>query len=160
MMSDVSLETCWAFNVLWNNKFRYQVASCWLLLLSHVICNKLCNSYRRYALTPAKVTTVIRDGEYISNITTCRWNLMEKTFPYFNPLKAELNPICHLLALLGVHHILHVSRIRVNSRNSPVKLNWIYVQVYCVKMRGVELKSGSHQPILLLSTMRMRMPFT
>jgi len=31
----------------------------------------------------------------------------------FNPLKAELNPICHLLALLGTHHILHVSRIRV-----------------------------------------------
>jgi len=33
---------------------------------------------------------------------------------YFNPLNAELNPICHLLALLGAHHILHVSRIRVN----------------------------------------------
>ena len=32
-----------------------------------------------------------------------------------NPLNAELNPICHLLALLGAHHILHVSRIRVNS---------------------------------------------
>jgi hypothetical protein len=31
----------------------------------------------------------------------------------FNPLNAELNPICHLLALLGVHHILHVSRVRV-----------------------------------------------
>jgi len=31
-----------------------------------------------------------------------------------NPLNAELNPICHLLALLGAHHILHVSRIRVN----------------------------------------------
>jgi hypothetical protein len=30
-----------------------------------------------------------------------------------NPLIAELNPICHLLALLGSHHILHVSRIRV-----------------------------------------------
>jgi len=30
-----------------------------------------------------------------------------------NPLHAELNPICHLLALLGAHHILHVSRIRV-----------------------------------------------
>ena len=30
-----------------------------------------------------------------------------------NPLNAELNPICHLLALLGDHHILHVSRIRV-----------------------------------------------
>ena len=33
----------------------------------------------------------------------------------FNPLNAELNPICHLLALLGAHHILHVSRIRVNT---------------------------------------------
>ena len=31
-----------------------------------------------------------------------------------NPLNAELNPICHLLALLGAHHFLHVSRIRVN----------------------------------------------
>jgi len=25
-----------------------------------------------------------------------------------------LNPVCHLLALLGAHHILHVSGIRVN----------------------------------------------
>jgi len=33
---------------------------------------------------------------------------------HLNPLNAELNPICHLLALLGAHHILHVSRIRVN----------------------------------------------
>jgi len=32
----------------------------------------------------------------------------------FNPLNAELNSICHLLALLGAHHILHVSRIGVN----------------------------------------------
>jgi len=31
----------------------------------------------------------------------------------FNSLNSELNPICHLLALLGAHHILHVSRIRV-----------------------------------------------
>jgi hypothetical protein len=35
---------------------------------------------------------------------------------YINPLNAELNPICHLLALLGAHHILHVSRIRVSLR--------------------------------------------
>ena len=30
-----------------------------------------------------------------------------------NPLNVELNPICHLLALLGAHHILHVISIRV-----------------------------------------------
>jgi hypothetical protein len=34
---------------------------------------------------------------------------------FLNPLNAELNPICHLLALLGAHHILHVSRIRIKS---------------------------------------------
>ena len=32
-----------------------------------------------------------------------------------NPLNAELNPICHLLALLGAHHILHVSRVKVKT---------------------------------------------
>ena len=30
-----------------------------------------------------------------------------------NPLKPEINSICYLLALLGAHHFLHVSRIRV-----------------------------------------------
>jgi len=29
----------------------------------------------------------------------------------FNHLKPELNLICYLLALLGAHHFLHVSRI-------------------------------------------------
>ena len=35
MMSGVPLETCWAFNERWNNKFCYKVASCWLFLLNH-----------------------------------------------------------------------------------------------------------------------------
>jgi len=35
--------------------------------------------------------------------------------PLINPLNAKLYPICHLLALLGAQHILHVSRIRVND---------------------------------------------
>jgi hypothetical protein len=34
---------------------------------------------------------------------------------HINTLNAELNPICHLLALLGAHHFLHVSRIRVKT---------------------------------------------
>jgi hypothetical protein len=33
----------------------------------------------------------------------------------FNPLNTELNPICHFLTLLGAHHILHISRIRVKN---------------------------------------------
>jgi len=35
-------------------------------------------------------------------------------FVVFNPLNTDLNPICHLLALLGAHHILRISRLRVN----------------------------------------------
>ena len=31
-----------------------------------------------------------------------------------NPLNTQLNPIRNFLALLGTHHILHVSSIRVN----------------------------------------------
>jgi hypothetical protein len=38
----------------------------------------------------------------------------------FNPLNAELNPICHLLALLGTHHILHISRVKVKRQD----LSW------------------------------------
>jgi len=41
--------------------------------------------------------------------------------PYINPLNAELNPICHLLALLGAHLILHVGRIRVKDISNNVK---------------------------------------
>ena len=31
------------------------------------------------------------------------------------PINTELNPTCHLVALLGAHHILHVSMIRVKA---------------------------------------------
>jgi len=33
----------------------------------------------------------------------------------FDPLKTELNPTCHFLALLGSRYILHVSRIMVKE---------------------------------------------
>ena len=42
-----------------------------------------------------------------------RYNLKFDYSKFFNPLNPELNPICYLLALLGAHHFLHVSRIRV-----------------------------------------------
>ena len=41
---------------------------------------------------------------------------------YINPLNAELNPICHLLALLGGATIVVVSRLRVNEN----KWNWAW----------------------------------
>jgi len=43
-----------------------------------------------------------------------------------NPLKPELNPICYLLALLGAHHFLHVSRIRVKLLAFRLLMSYIY----------------------------------
>jgi hypothetical protein len=39
---------------------------------------------------------------------------------FLNPLNAELNPIRHLLALAGVHHVVDVSRIRVKVKNKEI----------------------------------------
>jgi hypothetical protein len=44
-----------------------------------------------------------------------------------NPLKTQFNPISHLLALLGAHHILQVSRIRVNIHIST----WCFLCFEC-----------------------------
>jgi len=43
-----------------------------------------------------------------------------------NPSKPELNPICYLLALLGVHHFLHVSRIGVKLLTFRLLMSYIY----------------------------------
>ena len=51
----------------------------------------------------------------------------------FNPLNAKLNPICHLLALVGAHHILHVSRVRVNINVTTIFLCKIFV-LTCLMM--------------------------
>ena len=43
-----------------------------------------------------------------------------------NTLNPELNPICYLLALLGAHHFLHVSRIRVKLLTFRLLMSYIY----------------------------------
>jgi len=65
----------------------------------------------RYCLKIGQQASPINDlkQHFITQLSqTCGLHLV------FNPLNAKLNPICHLLALLEAHHILHVSRIRVN----------------------------------------------
>ena len=44
----------------------------------------------------------------------------------FNPLNPKLNPICYLLALLGVHHFLHISRIRVKLLTFRLLMSYIW----------------------------------
>ena len=45
---------------------------------------------------------------------------------FFKLLNAELNPFCHLLTLLGVHHLLHVNRIRVKSLSLRLLMSYIW----------------------------------
>jgi hypothetical protein len=76
--------------------------------------------YLKFFCCP-QVTVSVRIQGKCRNIKLSKQGKCEfptKDFPfhtchYFNPLNAKLNPICQLLALLGAHHILHVSRIRV-----------------------------------------------
>ena len=45
---------------------------------------------------------------------------------HLNTLKPELIPICYLLALLGAHHFLHVSRIRVKLLTFRLLMSYMY----------------------------------
>ena len=60
---------------------------------------------------------------------------------FFNSLNAELNPICHLLALLGAHRILHVSSIRVKGFYG-VRYHWKQRPVIFTSVRACE--EGHH----------------
>jgi len=59
-------------------------------------------------------------------VRTAYLNYRSGLYKLFNPLKPELNPIFSLLALLGAHHFLHVSRIRVKLLTLRRLISYIY----------------------------------
>ena len=67
-------------------------------------------------------STVLFDRHMCRDVFGCSNN--------FNPLNAELNLICCLLALLGAHQFLHVSRIRVKSLTLRLVISYIYIYIY------------------------------
>jgi hypothetical protein len=67
-------------------------------------------------------------SEYLSlllsvTLTQCSEYVFYSFNDTINPLNAQLNPICHLLALLEAHHILHVSRLRINCSDYIVSMD-------------------------------------
>jgi len=58
-----------------------------------------------------------------------------------NPLNAELNPICHLLTLLGAHHIFHVSGLRVKEINCGKRFFFFSTLSRCQAWSGSQLCS-------------------
>ena len=73
-----------------------------------------------------KTQNMFCDGNNVySNMLYCTYN----SFNRFKYLNDELNPIYHLLALLGVH-LLHVSRISVKSLTLRLLMSYIYIYIY------------------------------
>jgi len=71
-----------------------------------------------FAHTRRSYSRCLTDGVKRLTTQTCSYFHHQERLNFFtrniNPLNAELNPMCCLLELLGAHHFLHVSRIRVN----------------------------------------------
>jgi hypothetical protein len=78
---------------------------------------------------------------YKCNTKVVRYEVLTRV-SRINPLNIQLNPICHLLALLGAHHILHINRIRVKDSN---------LLEYYIVLMGKQLPK-SWRNILLLSS--------
>jgi len=126
-MGIVIPETCWAVSLRQSNKILpLIVASSWVFYLSDWRCTEpqtLNNAISRFY-----IPLYTKSGKSVQLVTNTGYfppfYLLYFFFSSFcpatvflsplNPLNAELNPICHLLALLGAHPIFHVSRIRIN----------------------------------------------
>jgi len=70
-----------------------------------------------FVMDVEKLIVLVREHECCINYSTnIYWTTAYEDLNYLN---AELNPICHLLSLIGAHHILHVSRLRVKLSLLP-----------------------------------------
>jgi len=108
--------TAWVGNVE-NNKFHsYHLlyGACWRTCLwttAHSITLSRTLSRAMAEFTTNNETVYIYNT---SSLHSLYYAICQTTIStLLNPLNAMLNPIRHFLALLGAHHILHVSRIRV-----------------------------------------------
>ena len=92
------------------------------LVYKHIFCQNVVSIKKMLVLTTYLTFCSHKPGLHIINserIICCHGSI--------NPLKPELNPICYLLALLGAHHFLHVSRIRVKLLTFRRLLSCIYI---------------------------------
>ena len=108
-------------------RYEFQVLS----IISERLLTSLCLPIRPIVST--KILEKGRSSKKLilgSVLRRCRsvYFLLQSVQPklHINPLNAELNHICCLLALLGAHHFFHVSRIRVKSLTLRILMSYIY----------------------------------
>ena len=133
---------------IWSKRNR----SAWLPLIVHLACLCFCQWGRVYPLQwlPLGVVVCVCSVRhsacwYLAAVTAHSGSMkpqvaavvstcydLDGGTPYLtlkndlNPLNLELKPICYLLALLGAHHFLHVSRIRVKLLTFRRLMSYIY----------------------------------
>ena len=106
----------------------------WFVLKQFVSTKHLSEFIRHESFHHCRMLLIFALMNCLHNIFTKMWVRSCLSLTYFNiylercinPLKPKLNPICCLLAVLGAHHFLHVSRIRVKSLTFRRLMSYIY----------------------------------
>ena len=89
------------------------------------LSKRMLYTVKRYYMLNVLVTTICFAHSYRQRPCNVG-NTGSRPFTAVNPLNAELHPICCLLALLGPHHFLHISRIRLKSLTLRLLMSCIY----------------------------------
>jgi len=99
-----------------------------IVCITQSTCTKISYFYTPHDVRDLKPVV----GHFAEWYNLTYWNICKKLLHVsFNPLNSKLNPICHLLALLGAHHIFHVSGLRVKHQIwDVIKLNYLALRYH------------------------------
>ena len=110
----------WDIQVNCNNKWRNNE----LFLAAFPYCEKQLSTSSYLSVRPHETVHLPLGRFFLWNLLNIFRKFVRKIRDPFNPLNAELNPICQMLALLGAHHIFHVSSLRVKSDQNNEYFTW------------------------------------
>jgi len=124
------LETCSAFNKLWNNKFYYKVVSCWLFLLIYSEESWHLSSVLCHTVLPCATLSI---PHTFSSVKFCFWT---SAVMFFSTSKQVLLPLHRIITL---HYLL----VSADHRNKcHIYLNREYVS--SLTGRDAVPGAGSH----------------
>ena len=76
----------------------------------------LCLVLSTFTCSPVSLPATTKASVFSFTVCTLPPHILTWIWNNLSPLNAELNPTCHLLALLEADHILHVSRVGVKYK--------------------------------------------
>jgi len=103
------------------------------------------NIFHRHQIIPVQADVALQHTTaFLSSSITIHPVKRIWAQPFLNPLNAELNPVFCLLALLGAHYFLHVSRIRVKSLTLRLLMSYIYICIYIYDISNLRVNTSAH----------------